>query len=141
MDKFDKALQQDFVFSAYEDYTKKKTVLKELVDIIQIIRYEWGQTSELIPFADGVKLRYRDWLFEKNKNKAGVRGTDGSPFTPEQLTWLEMIKNYIAKNASFQPEALEVGVFKKNGGAARYLRLFGNEWENIINELNSALVA
>ena len=52
-----------------------------------------------------------------------------------------MIKNYIAKNASFQPEALEVGVFKKNGGAARYLRLFGNEWENIINELNSALVA
>ena len=88
-----------------------------------------------------MKLRYRDWLFEKNKNKAGVRGTDGSPFTPEQLTWLEMIKNYIAKNASFQPEALEVGVFKKNGGAARYLRLFGNEWENIINELNSALVA
>ena len=80
---------------------KKKTVLKELVDIIQIIRYEWGQTSELIPFADGVKLRYRDWLFEKTKNKAGVRGTDGSPFTPEQLTWLEMIKNYIAKMPAF----------------------------------------
>ncbi len=37
-------------------------------------------------------------------------------------------KKLHCKNASFQPEALEVGVFKKNGGAARYLRLFGNEW-------------
>lgn len=136
-----KSLRRDRVFAAYEAQSKNKSVFKELVDIIQIIRFEWGQLTELIPFADSVRFRYRDWMFSMNKNKAGERGASTAPFTPEQMTWLEMIRDYIAKNASIQVRALEAGLFKKNGGAAKYCRLFGDKWESIINELNYALIA
>lgn len=139
MKRYNASLQQDLIFSAYE--TERKSVLRELVDIIQIIRYEWKQIPELTPFADGVRRRYKDWMFDKNKNKGGVRGASSEPFSSEQMAWLEMIRDYIAKNASMKVEALELGVFKKNGGAAKFFRLFGNQWEIIINEMNDALVA
>ncbi len=141
MMKYNNSLKKDIVFAAYENETKKKSVLKELVDIIQIIRYEWGQISDLIPFADSVRLRYKNWIFSKNENKNGKRGTSNSPFTTEQLSWLEMIRNYIAKNASFDVEALKTGTFLQNGGPDKYYHLFGDQWETIINELNKYLVA
>ncbi len=141
MKKYNNSLRKEMLFAAYENETKKKSVLKELVDIIQIIRYEWGQISELIPFADSVRLRYKNWIFSKNENKKGKRGTSNSPFTTEQLSWLEMIRNYIAKNASFDVEALKTGTFLQNGGPGKYFQLFGDQWESIINELNKYLVA
>lgn len=139
MRRYNASLQQDLIFSAYE--SERKSVLRELVDIIQIIRYEWKQIPELTSFADGVRRRYKDWMFDKNKNKGGMRGASSEPFTSEQMAWLEMIRDYIAKNASMKVEALELGLFKKNGGAAKFFRLFGNQWEIIINEMNEALVA
>lgn len=138
---YNNMLQPQIIFSAYEEKTKNKSMFKELVDIIQIIRYEWEQVTILTPFAEGVRSRYRDWIFSKNKNKGGERGAASEPFTPEQLKWLEIIRDYIAKNANLQPQALESGIFKKNGGAAKYCRLFGDKWETIIDELNYALVA
>lgn len=139
--RYNSTLQPPIIFSAYEEKTKNKSMFKELVDIIQIIRYEWGQTTALTPFADEVRARYKDWIFSKNKNKGGERGAASEPFTPEQLKWLEMIRDYIAKNANLEPQALESGIFKKNGGAAKYCRLFGDKWETIIDELNYTLVA
>lgn len=141
MVRYNSTLQPQIIFSAYEEKTKYKSMFKELVDIIQIIRYEWEQVTALTSFADVVRSRYRDWIFSKNKNKGGERGAASEPFTPEQLKWLEMMRDYIAKNANLQPQALEAGIFKKNGGAAKYCRLFGDKWEMIINELNYTLVA
>ena len=69
----DDILNESMVFSAYSDMTRKSTVLKELVDIIQIIKYEWGQIPEIYPFADMVRTRYKEWIFERNANKGANR--------------------------------------------------------------------
>ena len=116
-------------------------MLKELVDIIQIVKYEWGQIPEIYPFADMVRTRYKEWIFERNANKGGVRGVGTEPFSEEQMKWLEMIRDYIAINASFQVDALKSGEFNKMGGTAKYYSLFGSQWKDIINELNQKLVA
>ena len=142
MAEYNRALNETMLLAAYEDQTKKKTMLKELMDIIQIVRYEWHQIDELVPFADRVRLRYRDWLFEKNKNKeGGRRGAGNSPFTAEQLSWLEMIRDFIAKNGSIEPEDFDYGDFLVNGGFDRFYSLFQDKYEIIIKELNEALAA
>lgn len=141
MKRYNSILNESMVFSAYSDMTRKSTVLKELVDIIQIIKYEWGQIPEIYPFADMVRTRYKEWIFERNANKGGVRGAGNAPFTEEQMKWLKMIRDYIAINASFQVDALKSGEFNKLGGTAKYYSLFGSQWKDIINELNQKLVA
>lgn len=142
MAEYNRALNETMLLAAYEDQTKKKTMLKELMDIIQIVRYEWKQIDELVPYADRVRLRYRDWLFEKNKNKeGGRRGAGNSPFTAEQLVWLEMIRDFIAKNGSIEPEDFDYGDFLANGGFDRFYSLFRDKYEIIIKELNEALAA
>lgn len=142
MAEYNRALNETMLLAAYEDQTKKKTMLKELMDIIQIVRYEWKQIDELVPYADRVRLRYRDWLFEKNKNKeGGRRGAGNIPFTAEQLVWLEMIRDFIAKNGSIEPEDFDYGDFLANGGFDRFYSLFRDKYEIIIKELNEALAA
>ena len=141
MKRYNSILNESMVFSAYSEMTRKSTVLKELVDIIQIIKYEWGQIPEIYPFADMVRTRYKEWIFDRNANKGGVRGAGNAPFTEEQMKWLEMIRDYIAINASFQVDALKSGEFNKLGGTAKYYSLFGSQWKDIINELNQKLVA
>ena len=142
MAEYNRALNETMLLAAYEGQTKKKTMLKELMDIIQIVRYEWKQIDELVPYADRVRLRYRDWLFEKNKNKeGGRRGAGNSPFTAEQLVWLEMIRDFIAKNGSIEPEDFDYGDFLANGGFDRFYSLFRDKYEIIIKELNEALAA
>lgn len=142
MAEYNRALNETMLLAAYEDQTKKKTMLKELMDIIQIVRYEWKQIDELVPYADRVRLRYRDWLFEKNKNKeGGRRGAGNSPFAAEQLVWLEMIRDFIAKNGSIEPEDFDYGDFLANGGFDRFYSLFRDKYEIIIKELNEALAA
>lgn len=134
-------LERNLVFAAYEGRTKKKTVFRELMDIVQLVRLEYGQVTEPVSFADRVRDNFRKWIFSKNANKRGERGIGVNPFSAEQHKWLDMIKEYIAINAYFAPDSLESGVFKQNGGAMRYCRLFGDKWEMIINELNTALAA
>ena len=141
MQRYNNMLNGSMIFSAYSELTNKKTVLKELVDIIQIVKYEWGRIPEIYPFADMVKTRYKEWIFERNANKGGVRGVGTEPFSEEQMKWLEMIRDYIAINASFQVDALKSGEFNKMGGTAKYYSLFGSQWKDIINELNQKLVA
>ena len=121
--------------------TRKKTVLKELVDIIQIIKYEWKQIPEIYPFADLVRKNYKEWIFERNRNKKGARGASNEPFTPEQMEWLELIRDYIAVNASFPMSALQYGEFNNRGGGQKFYMLFGEQGEVIINEMNYTLAA
>ncbi|MDE5988695.1 MAG: DEAD/DEAH box helicase family protein [Duncaniella sp.] len=141
MTEHNRALNETIIFAAYEDRTKKKSMFRELMDIIQVIRYEWKQISDLVPYADRVRLKYKDWLFEKNKNKGGARGADTVPFTAEQLSWLEMIRDFIAKNGSIEPEDFDYGDFLVNGGFDKFYSLFKDKYEIIINELNEALAA
>lgn len=129
------------VFAAYGDKTPKGSTLSKIVDIIQIIKYEWQQIAEIYPFADLVGKNYKDWIFERNKNKQGERGAGSEPFTAEQMQWLELIRDYIAVNASISPQAMRSGKFMEMGGSSKFAAIFGSQAKSILIELNSKLAA
>ncbi len=141
MKAYNSSLNKELVFAAYADYTPKKSTLRQLVDIIQIIKYEWKIISEITPFADQVRVKYRDWLFERNANKQGERGAGTQPFTKEQMQWLDLIREYIEVNASIRAQNMRSGRFIEIGGPAKFAKLFGSQAQNIIDELNYKLIA
>ena len=143
MRKHNATLVAERIFSAYSDFTKSKSPFKQLIDIVQIVRYEYGLTkTPIIPFGDNVRKRYQEWMFEKNKNKQGERGAGSQPFTPKQMQWLEMIRDHIAMNGCIEPNSFYLGSFAEKGGALTFFADFGNEkGMAIIDELNELLVA
>jgi len=91
------------------------------------------QQPVLAPFAESVDARFNEWLMDKAK--AGVT------FTPEQLAWLNLIRDHIATSLSIEPEDLELSPFNQRGGLGKAHQLFGNDLNRILDELNLTLVA
>ncbi|MCL1996612.1 MAG: DEAD/DEAH box helicase family protein [Defluviitaleaceae bacterium] len=112
---------------------KSKNVVNQLVDIISLIRYQLGQSTELRLFADDVNLRFRDWILAKNAGNVH--------FTEEQTEWLRMIRDHIATSTSISPNDLDYTPFVNKGGLGKFFKLFGSNYENILNEMNTALIA
>ena len=52
-----------------------------------------------------------------------------------------MIKDHVAASVSFSVDDLDYTPFDAKGGKGKMWQLFGNDTENIINELNEALAA
>ena len=137
MRRYSPLLSMENLFRAYSS----QSTLSKLIDLIQIIRYEWQQITELKSFSESVSGKFNDWVWQKNANKAGIRGAGSAPFSDEQMTWLRMIRDHIAVNAVISLEDLGYEPFSSRGGAYRYYNLFGDQYEIIITELNEALVA
>ena len=111
----------------------KRGTIAQLTDLISIIRFEMGYTDNLSPFADKVNYNFMQWTFRKN--------TGAVHFTEEQMEWLRMIKDHIITSLSILPEDLDLTPFDRRGGLAAFYRAFGDEYENILNEMNVELVA
>ena len=111
----------------------KRGTMAQLTDLISIIRFEMGYTDNLSPFADKVNYNFMQWTFRKN--------TGAVHFTEEQMEWLRMIKDHIITSLSILPEDLDLTPFDRRGGLAAFYGAFGDEYENILNEMNIELVA
>ncbi len=111
----------------------KRGTMARLTDLISIIRFEMGYTDNLSPFADKVNYNFMQWTFRKN--------TGAVHFTEEQMEWLRMIKDHIITSLSILPEDLDLTPFDRRGGLAAFYGAFGDEYENILNEMNVELVA
>ena len=111
----------------------KRSTMAQLTDLISIIRFEMGYTDNLSPFADKVNYNFMQWTFRKN--------TGAVHFTEEQMEWLRMIKDHIITSLSILPEDLDLTPFDRRGGLAAFYGAFGDEYENILNEMNIELVA
>ena len=111
----------------------KRGTMAQLTDLISIIRFEMGYTDNLSPFADKVNYNFMQWTFRKN--------TGAVHFTEEQMEWLRMIKDHIITSLSILPEDLDLTPFDRRGGLAAFYGVFGDEYENILNEMNIELVA
>lgn len=65
----------------------------------------------------------------------------GKSFTPEQLAWLDLIRDPIATSLSIEPEDLELSPFNQRGGLGKAHPFFGEQLPKLLDELNEALAA
>jgi type I restriction enzyme R subunit len=125
------------VWLAYEQLEKSKVrgagPQKLLTNIISLIRFTIGQTDILQPFPETVDEKFHRWLREQEEK--------GKRFTSEQLQWLEMIKDHIASSLAINKDDFELSPFFEEGGLIKAYQIFGNQLEEILNELNEVLVA
>ena len=92
-----------------------------------------GVVTELSPFADCVNQNFKDWTFKKN---AGYL-----QFTEEQMEWLRLIKEHIISSLSILEEDFDYTPFDRKGGLIGFYEAFGDNYKNILYEMNVELVA
>lgn len=130
-------LSSDMVWHAYEvlgaPIASSRSTVGKLMDIISIVRFELGQEKVLRPFEAGVAERFKSWVFRENAGHG--------QFTDEQMEWLRLLRDHIATSGSVSTDELELSPFGEKGGLGKFYVLFGDRYEQIIDDLNYALVA
>jgi type I restriction enzyme R subunit len=130
-------LTPDTIWQAYEilERSKVKGLRPStlLTNMISLIRFTEGQIDVLEPFPETVDIRFRTWLIQQEQL--------GKKFTPEQMEWLNMIKEHIGTSLEICIDDLELTPFDGKGGPVKASQLFGNDLGIILDQLNDALVA
>ena len=103
---------------------------KLLTDIISLVRFAIEETATLEPYKETVDQRFREWIANQEKE-----------FSPEQLAWLEMIKDHIATSLRIEMDDFENIPFQAKGGAIKVYELFGDALDTILETLNEQLAA
>lgn len=124
------------VWNAYKKLEKSKVKgagpEKLLTNIISLIKFTIGEEKLLKPFPEFVDKRFESWLEEQEK--------EGNEFTEEQKEWLRMIKDHIATSLSISIDDFQQVPFNQKGGAVKAYKLFGEQLDPLLKELNEALV-
>ncbi|MDF1528183.1 MAG: type I restriction-modification enzyme R subunit C-terminal domain-containing protein [Sedimenticola sp.] len=136
------------VWKAYEQLEKNKVKgvpPKELLtNIVSLIRFSIGLSDVLEPFTELVNNRFDNWLKQQELTPSPVPGEgwgESKKFSPDQLAWLNKIKDQIAQNAEMTVEDFNYIPFNQEGGLLKARELFGKELEPLISELNGFLIA
>jgi type I restriction enzyme R subunit len=108
--------------------------LTELTALVALIRRVCGIDEKLVPFNDTVRRNFRDWIVQKNAGNP-------EPLTEQQHAWLKLIRDHIATSFQFERDDLEYAPFDAQGGLGKMHQLFGEEMDQVIEELNGELVA
>ncbi|MDC1056517.1 type I restriction-modification enzyme R subunit C-terminal domain-containing protein [Flavobacteriaceae bacterium] len=141
-DVFDKLLLEqpllapDYVWNAYAalEEVKSEQPKDELTALVSLIRRACGIDSELKAFDKTIDENFKNWIFKQN---AGQHNR----FTNEQMDWLRMIKDHVVSSYHIQLDDLDNLPFDAQGGRGKMFQLFGEEMNEIINELNEVLAA
>ena len=129
-------LAPDYVWNAYaalEDVKSEKPK-DELTALVSLIRRACGIDGELKAFDKTIDENFKKWIFKQN---AGQHNR----FTNEQMDWLRMIKDHVVSSYHIELDDLDYTPFDSQGGKGKMFKLFGNEMNDIINELNEVLAA
>jgi len=133
--KLDKPLLAPLqVWNAYEQLEKATgKPLSELIALVSLIRKVSGIDEALTSYDKTVDRNFQEWVFKK---QAGA-----TKFNEEQMQWLRMIKDHIATSIHIDADDLDYTPFDAAGGKGKMWQLFGENMNEIINELNEALAA
>jgi type I restriction enzyme R subunit len=131
------------LWNAYAALEKSKvkgaSAKRILTDLVSLVRFAIHQDNELIPYPERVNANFKAWLATQGRHSR--EGGNPEPFTPEQIRWLEMIRDHIAANLSIAPDDFEYAPFSQQGGLGKVHQLFGDKLNTIIEELNETLAA
>ena len=115
-----------------------------LTDLVSLVRFAMHQENELVPYPERVQANFKAWMAQQMSSPPPPPGEGrggGAPFTPEQIHWLEMIRDHIAANLGIEIEDFEYAPFNSEGGLGKVHQLFGAELPRVIEELNRELAA
>lgn len=124
------ALTCEALWFAYRQVypAKVRGNVEQCPDLISLVRFAIGQSAFLEPFRVTVNRHFIEWL-------------NGQAFTPEQHTWLEMIRDHIATSLDIRMDDFEYAPFAEHGNGARVYQLFGNDLDNLLKDLTEKLVS
>lgn len=124
------------VWRAYahlDDY-KGENPVSELTALISLIRRACGIDKTVSRHSETVRRNFQDWIM---KHHSG----GGEKFNKEQMEWLHMIRDHIISSFHIERDDLEMSPFDTHGGMGKMYKLFGDDMDNLINELNEVLAA
>ena len=124
------------VWNAYAtvEEVKSDCPKDDLTALVSLIRRACGIDSELTSYDKTIETNFKNWIFKQN---AGQHNR----FTQEQMDWLRLIKDHIVSSYHIEIDDLDYTPFDSKGGRGKMYQLFGNEMNEIINELNDVLAA
>jgi type I restriction enzyme R subunit len=126
---------EDTLWRAYAatapEKVKGRSQAGRFADLVALVRFSLEQQPVLEPFADSVKARFDSWLAQRK----------GTVFSPEQLSWLELVREHIATTCSIESDDFEFAPFSQRGGLGKAHQLFGEQLSKLLDELNEVLAA
>ena len=57
------------------------------------------------------------------------------------MDWLRMIRDHISTSGSVSSDDLDLSPFGEKGGLGRFYILFGDKYQDVLDDMNYALVA
>lgn len=125
------------LWRAYETLSRDKvrgaSSRRLLTDIVSLVRFATHRDDELVPFGEHVRERFEQWMAQQRQQ--------GRAFTPEQLRWLEMMRDHVATSLEMTVEDLDYAPFAEAGGRGKAAQVFGDELREVLAELNGVLAA
>ena len=125
------------LWRAYETLDKDRvrgaSAQRLLTDLVSLVRFATRREAQLAPFGEQVRERFDRWLAQQR--------TAGRDFTPEQVRWLEMIRDHVAASVEMSLEDFDYAPFAEEGGRGRAALVFGEELRPLLDELNGVLAA
>lgn len=124
------------VWQAYAllDEYQGKQPSSELTALVALIRRVCGIDRKISPYSETVRRNFQDWILKRHSGA-------GEKFNEEQMEWLRMIRDHIIGSFHMERDDLEMAPFNAKGGLGRMHQLFGDQMDDVINELNEALAA
>ncbi|MCP4304799.1 MAG: DEAD/DEAH box helicase family protein [bacterium] len=119
-------------YEALDESTVQGSDQRVLTDLVSLVHRALDPDEDLIPFPDLVEDRYQAWLAEQ--------AAAGITYTAEQRAWLDRIKDHIAASLQIAPDDLTLPGFSEHGGLGAAHQALGDNINDILTDLNKALV-
>lgn len=126
----------DILWNAYEalDVSRvRHTDHHTLTDLVSLLRYTVQLDSELVPYRARVQERYAAWLAQQ--------ANAGTSFSPMERWWLDRMVDVMGSSAGITEEDLDRAPFTEKGGLDGALRDLGDRASDLLDELNTELIA
>ncbi len=122
------------VWQAYAllDDCKGRQPATELTALVALIRRVCGIDAKISPYLETVRRNFQNWIMTHHSG-------GGQKFNEEQMEWLRMIRDHIISSFHLDRDDLDMAPFDAKGGMGQMYKLFGDEMESVIDELNEAL--
>ncbi|MCY4593178.1 MAG: DEAD/DEAH box helicase family protein [Bryobacterales bacterium] len=106
----------------------------ELTALVALIRRVCGIDTTLSPYAVTVRRNFQQWIMTRHSGA-------GEKFNEEQMEWLHMIRDHIITSFHLERDDLDMAPFDGKGGLGKMYKVFGDQMEGVVDELNEALAA